>query len=186
MQPFRFSNVNQAHPAKPICITARSHARLLAFKLRADWEFAALLINGRRFSFESDNYNLPSAPPVPTTSIYLRSDGTAGGVAWRRHVVYKRPATPTRTPHPAHRTPQTLTHRPATLGWARTLVPAGPGLTGRSSLKGSSSPSNARKGWIYGLIYQDPAQARVGESSFKSSFFARCNSKPPSRRAGKV
>lgn len=36
--------------------------------------------SGRSIERETENYDLPAAPPVPTTSIYSRSDGV---VAWR-------------------------------------------------------------------------------------------------------
>ncbi len=38
------------------------------------------LASGRSIERETENYDLPAAPPVPTTSIYSRSDGV---VAWR-------------------------------------------------------------------------------------------------------
>jgi pimeloyl-ACP methyl ester carboxylesterase len=38
------------------------------------------LTSGRAIEREADNYDLPNAPPVPTTSIYSRSDGI---VAWQ-------------------------------------------------------------------------------------------------------
>lgn len=38
------------------------------------------LASGRSIEREAENYNLPVAPPVPTTSIYSRSDGI---VAWQ-------------------------------------------------------------------------------------------------------
>jgi hypothetical protein len=41
------------------------------------------LASGRSISRESENYDLPGAPPVPTTSIYSRSDGI---VAWQGSV----------------------------------------------------------------------------------------------------
>jgi pimeloyl-ACP methyl ester carboxylesterase len=41
------------------------------------------LASGRSIEREVGNYNLPEAPPVPTTSIYSRSDGV---VAWRGSV----------------------------------------------------------------------------------------------------
>ena len=41
------------------------------------------LTSGRNIERESENYDLPSAPPVPTTSIYSRSDGV---VAWQASI----------------------------------------------------------------------------------------------------
>ncbi len=41
------------------------------------------LTSGRNVERESENYDLPAAPPVPTTSIYSRSDGV---VAWQASV----------------------------------------------------------------------------------------------------
>jgi len=41
------------------------------------------LASGRRIEQESQSYNLPKAPPVPTTSIYSRTDGV---VAWQGSV----------------------------------------------------------------------------------------------------
>jgi pimeloyl-ACP methyl ester carboxylesterase len=40
-------------------------------------------VSGRDIDRETDKYNLPTAPPVPTTSIYSRSDGI---VAWQGSV----------------------------------------------------------------------------------------------------
>lgn len=41
------------------------------------------LTSGRSVERESENYDLPAAPPVPTTSIYSRSDGV---VAWQASI----------------------------------------------------------------------------------------------------
>ena len=41
------------------------------------------LASGRSVELEAPNYDLPAAPPVPTTSIYSRSDGV---VAWQGSV----------------------------------------------------------------------------------------------------
>jgi pimeloyl-ACP methyl ester carboxylesterase len=41
------------------------------------------LASGRSIEREAENYDLPAAPPVPTTSIYSRSDGV---VAWQASV----------------------------------------------------------------------------------------------------
>ena len=41
------------------------------------------LASGRNIERETDHYNLPGAPPVPTTSIYSRTDGV---VAWQASI----------------------------------------------------------------------------------------------------
>ena len=41
------------------------------------------LASGRKVEREAENYDLPAAPPVPTTSIYSRTDGV---VAWQASV----------------------------------------------------------------------------------------------------
>jgi pimeloyl-ACP methyl ester carboxylesterase len=41
------------------------------------------LTSGRNIERESENYDLPTAPPVPTTSIYSRTDGV---VAWQASI----------------------------------------------------------------------------------------------------
>lgn len=41
------------------------------------------LTSGRNVERESENYDLPAAPPVPTTSIYSRTDGV---VAWQASI----------------------------------------------------------------------------------------------------
>ena len=41
------------------------------------------LASGRKIERESENYDLPAAPPVPTSSIYSRTDGV---VAWQASV----------------------------------------------------------------------------------------------------
>ncbi len=41
------------------------------------------LTSGRKIAKESENYNLPAAPPVPTSSIYSRTDGV---VAWQASI----------------------------------------------------------------------------------------------------
>ena len=49
------------------------------------------LTSGRNIERESDNYDLPTAPPVPTTSIYSRTDGV---VAWQASLQAKSRANP--------------------------------------------------------------------------------------------
>jgi pimeloyl-ACP methyl ester carboxylesterase len=49
------------------------------------------LASGRNIEREAEGYDLPTAPPVPTTSIYTRSDGV---VAWQGSVQAPSPANP--------------------------------------------------------------------------------------------
>ena len=49
------------------------------------------LTSGRNVELESENYDLPTAPPVPTTSIYSRTDGV---VAWQASIQAPGPANP--------------------------------------------------------------------------------------------
>ena len=41
------------------------------------------LASGRNIERESENYNLPAAPPMPTSSIYTKTDGV---VAWQASI----------------------------------------------------------------------------------------------------
>jgi len=49
------------------------------------------LTSGRRTERESENYDLPAAPPVPTCSIYSRTDGV---VAWQASIQAPSPTNP--------------------------------------------------------------------------------------------
>ena len=49
------------------------------------------LTSGRKIERESENYDLPAAPPVPTTSIYSRTDGV---VAWQASIQVPSQANP--------------------------------------------------------------------------------------------
>ena len=49
------------------------------------------LTSGRKLAREAENYDLPSAPPLPTSSIYSRSDGI---VAWQGSVQKLSPENP--------------------------------------------------------------------------------------------
>ena len=49
------------------------------------------LTSGRRIAQEVENFDLPAAPPVPTTSIYSRTDGV---VAWPASLQAPSPANP--------------------------------------------------------------------------------------------
>jgi pimeloyl-ACP methyl ester carboxylesterase len=49
------------------------------------------IASGRQIERETASYNLPEAPPVPTTSIYSRTDGV---VAWRGSIQAPAPHNP--------------------------------------------------------------------------------------------
>ena len=49
------------------------------------------LTSGRKIERESENYDLPAAPPVPTSSIYSRTDGV---VAWQASIQVPSQANP--------------------------------------------------------------------------------------------
>ena len=49
------------------------------------------LTSGRKVEQESENYDLPTAPPVPTSSIYSRTDGV---VAWQASIQAAHKANP--------------------------------------------------------------------------------------------
>lgn len=66
------------------------------------------LASGRKIAQESENYDLPAAPPVPTSSIYSRTDGV---VAWQASIQVPSQA------KPIHRL-KTLKSSPVTLAWA--------------------------------------------------------------------
>jgi len=54
------------------------------------------LASGRSIEREAENYDLPTAPPVPTTSIYSRSDGI---VAWQGSIQQPSRAQPAHRKH---------------------------------------------------------------------------------------
>ena len=105
------------------------------------------LTSGRKLAREAENYDLPSAPPVPTSSIYSRSDGI---VAWQGSVQ-----------KPSRNKPQTenieviashigLGVNPSTW-WA---------VADRLAQPEGSWQAFERKGTFWhGLIYPDPARA---------------------------
>jgi pimeloyl-ACP methyl ester carboxylesterase len=108
------------------------------------------LASGRSIARESENYDLPRAPPVPTTSIYSRSDGI---VAWQGSVQT-----------PSDHNPQTenievlashvgLGVNPSAW-WAVADRLAQP--------EGEWQPfKREKKGRIHGLIYPDPAREQA-------------------------
>ena len=107
------------------------------------------LASGRSIARETDNYDLPAAPPVPTTSIYSRSDGI---VAWQGSLQAP-------SDHNPHTENIEVLASHVGLGvnpsawWAVADRLAQP--------EGQWKPfKREKKGRIHGLIYPDPARKR--------------------------
>jgi pimeloyl-ACP methyl ester carboxylesterase len=105
------------------------------------------LASGRSIARESENYDLPGAPPVPTTSIYSRSDGI---VAWQGSVQ----ASSDHNPH-TENIEVLASHVGLGLNpsawWAVADRLAQP--------EGEWQPfKREKKGRIHGLIYPDPSR----------------------------
>ncbi len=106
------------------------------------------IASGRSIARDAENYDLPAAPPVPTTSVYSRSDGV---VAWRSSL--QKPAD-----HNPHTENIEVIASHIGLGlnpsawWAVADRLAQP--------EGLWQPfRREQKGRIHGLIYPDPARA---------------------------
>jgi pimeloyl-ACP methyl ester carboxylesterase len=106
------------------------------------------LASGRSIDREVENYDLPAAPPVPTTSIYSRSDGV---VAWRGSIQA-----------PAAHNPHTENIEVLASHIGLGLNPsAWWALADRLAQREDDWKPFKReqKGRIHGLIYPDPARA---------------------------
>ena len=105
------------------------------------------LASGRKVALESANYDLPAAPPVPTTSIYSRSDGI---VAWQGSVQ-----------KPAPQNPQTENIEVIASHVGLGLNPsAWWAVADRLAQTDGGWKTFKRKGtFFHGLIYPDPARA---------------------------
>ena len=105
------------------------------------------LASGRSIAREADNYDLPAAPPVPTTSIFSRSDGI---VAWKGSI--QAPSA----------------HNPHTENIEVLASHVGLGLNPSAwwavadrlaQAEGQWQPfKREQKGRLHGLIYPDPAR----------------------------
>lgn len=105
------------------------------------------LASGRKVERERENYDLPAAPPVPTTSIYSRSDGI---VAWQGSI--QKPAT----------------HNPQTENVEVVASHVGLGVNPSAwwavadrlaQAEGSWQPFERKGTFLHGLIYPDPSRA---------------------------
>jgi pimeloyl-ACP methyl ester carboxylesterase len=105
------------------------------------------LASGRKVERETENYDLPAAPPVPTTSIYSRSDGI---VAWQGSI--QKPAT----------------HNPQTENVEVVASHVGLGVNPSAwwavadrlaQAEGRWQPFQRKDTFLHGLIYPDPDRA---------------------------
>lgn len=112
------------------------------------------LASGRSIEREAENYDLPAAPPVPTTSIYSRTDGI---VAWQGSIQ-----------QPSNANPHT----------ENIEVPAshiGLGLNPSAWWSVADRLAQAEGQWqpfarkdrsrVHGLIYRDPARKKPNNSA---------------------
>jgi pimeloyl-ACP methyl ester carboxylesterase len=105
------------------------------------------LASGRKVERETENYDLPVAPPVPTTSIYSRSDGI---VAWQGSIQ------------------QTAAHNPQTENVEVIASHVGLGVNPSAwwavadrlaQPEGQWQPFARKSTFLHGLIYPDPSRA---------------------------
>jgi pimeloyl-ACP methyl ester carboxylesterase len=105
------------------------------------------LASGRKVERETENYDLPAAPPVPTTSIYSRSDGI---VAWQGSI--QKPAA----------------HNPQTENVEVVASHIGLGVNPSAwwavadrlaQAPGQWRPFERKGTFLHGLIYPDPSRA---------------------------
>ncbi|MDP2451036.1 alpha/beta hydrolase [Polaromonas sp.] len=105
------------------------------------------LASGRKVARESENYDLPAAPPVPTTSIYSRSDGI---VAWQGSIQQSSPDKPQTENVEVVASHVGLGLNPSAW-WAVADRLAQP--------EGRWQPFERKGTFWHGLIYPDPARA---------------------------
>ncbi len=103
------------------------------------------LTSGRRIDSESGKYDLPAAPPVPTTSLYSRSDGI---VAWKGSIQA-----------PSHLNASTENVEVVASHMGIGLNPTAWWVVADrlSRQEGQWAPFE-RKGRLHGLIFPDPAR----------------------------
>lgn len=103
------------------------------------------LASGRTIDREVENYNLPEAPPVPTTSIYSRTDGI---VAWQGSI---------QAPSPTNPQTENVEVIASHIG-----LGINPGawwvVADRLAQPQGGWKPFARKGGLHGLVFPDPAR----------------------------
>ncbi|MDW5444988.1 alpha/beta hydrolase [Polaromonas sp. SM01] len=105
------------------------------------------LASGRKVAREAENYDLPSAPPVPTSSLYSRSDGI---VAWQGSIQQPSPDNPRTENIEVIASHIGLGLNPSAW-WA---------VADRlAQAEGQWRPFERKGTFLHGLIYPDPARA---------------------------
>ncbi len=104
------------------------------------------LASGRSIEQEAENYDLPAAPPVPTTSIYSRTDGI---VAWQGSIQAPSAANPQTENIEVIASHVGLGLNPSAW-WA---------VADRLAQAEGRWQPFARKGGLHGLIYPEPNRA---------------------------
>ena len=105
------------------------------------------LASGRKVEREVENYDLPTAPPVPTTSIYSRSDGI---VAWQGSIQKPSPVNPQTENVEIIASHVGLGLNPSAWWAVADRLARG---------EGSWQPFERKGTFLHGLIYPDPARA---------------------------
>lgn len=108
------------------------------------------LASGRNIERESENYDLPAAPPVPTSSIYSRTDGV---VAWQASI---------QAPHAGHRQTENIEVLASHIGLGLNPSAWWAVADRLAQVEGQWQPfakhDKRGKGRLHGLIFPDPAR----------------------------
>ncbi len=105
------------------------------------------LASGQNLERESANYDLPAAPPVPTTSIYSRTDGI---VAWQASI---------QSPSPANPHTENIEVRASHIGLGVNPSALWAVADRLAQAEGRWQPfAREDKGRLHGLVYPDPAR----------------------------
>lgn len=110
------------------------------------------LASGRSIEREAENYDLPAAPPVPTTSIYSRTDGI---VAWQGSIQSPR----TNNPH-TENIEVVASHIGLGLNPSAWWAIADRLAQAEGQWRPFAAEDKGPKGRIHGLIYPNPARNR--------------------------
>ena len=108
------------------------------------------LASGRSIEREAENYDLPAAPPVPTSSIYSRTDGI---VAWQGSI--QSPCT--NNPH-TENIEVVASHIGLGLNPSAWWAIADRLAQAEGQWRPFATEDKGRRGRIHGLIYPDPAR----------------------------